>query len=238
MIAIVVGVVVVAGGAAFFLLKGGGDSDDPGPVDTGNLASPVDPGGDVQPVHFALRDTTTEATVTTSKADKAQVKAAAKDIRDTLANMYTLAFVDPANWKEGNYDDVFVFFQPGQVATSAEHDVATLTLGPDAGETFDEVTQKYSGLRVKILTDKDGAPFTAAATADFSADAKTKDGSPMLIKSHATYYLQHGEGGWVIVAYKAKRLDGGSGGKGGGNGNGGNAPTTAPTTASTSGASQ
>ena len=58
-------------------------------------------------------------------------------------------------------------------------------------------------------TDKGGQPYTAAATADFTANAKKKNGKPTTIKSHATYIMQRGEGGWSIVAYKADRQDGG-----------------------------
>jgi hypothetical protein len=170
-------------------------------------------------------------TVTKEKADRKQINEAAKDIRDTLANMYTVAFINPDNWKSGDYDTVYGFFQQGKAFESAQRDSATLTLGPDAGDTYDDVKAKYSGLVVKVLTDKGGEPYTAAATADFSADATKKDGSNMLIKSHATYYLQRGEGGWIIVAYKANRLDGGAAGSGG---SGGGTSTSAPSTTSTS----
>ena len=63
-----------------------------------------------------------------------------------------------------------------------------------------------------MLTDKGGQPFTASATADFTADAKTKAGATKVIKSHATYILQRGQGGWIVVGYKAKRMDGSGGG--------------------------
>jgi len=237
---IVVGVVVVAGGAAFFLVKGGDDGKTPeGIIDPSDLTSPGQFGEDVTPVKFSLRDTSTESTAAKSNADRAQVQTAAKDIRDTLGNMYTVAFIDPDNWKSGDYDTVYGFFEQGKPAESAKRDAATLTLGPNAGDMFDEVKPKYSGLRVKVLTDKGGEPFTAAATADFSADATKKDGSSMKIKSHATYYLQRGEGGWIIVAYKAARHDGGTAGAGSGSGSGdGGTSTTAPATTSTSGASQ
>ncbi len=231
--------IVVAGGVAFFLLKGGGDDDGNTPagvIDPSHLESPGSFDDDVTPVKFQLRATSAEATVTKAKEDKKQIKVAAKDIRDTLANMYTLAFIDPDHWKSGDYETVYGFFAQGKPAESAKRDTATLTLGPNAGDMFDEVKPKYGGLVVKVLTDKGGEPFTAAATADFSADGTKKDGSNMLIKSHATYYLQRGEGGWIIVAYKANRLDGG--GAGAGSGGDGGTSTTAPSTTATSGAGQ
>src|SRR5262249_43982445 len=150
------------------------------------------------PVHFTLRNTSTVATVTKTKADRTQVQKAAQDIRNTLSNMYTVAFTDPDHWKSGDYATVYGFFATGRPAASAQKDSATLTLGPNAGDTYDQVDPKYASVVVKILTDKGGEPFTAAATTDFTANAKKKDGSTMVIKSHATYYLQRGEGGWII----------------------------------------
>jgi hypothetical protein len=202
----VLAIVVVGGGVAFFLLKGGNDGGT-GPDDKpSDLASPsIGPNAD--PVHFSLRKTQTIETVAKGKLDKSAVKDTAKDIRDTLANMYTAAYTDPDHWKSSDYDAVFGFFATGKPAAAAKRDVKTLTLGPNAGDTYDEVKFRYGGLKVEVLTDKGGVPYTVAATADFTADATTKDGSDMLIKSHATYYLQNGEGGWTIVAYKAKRAD-------------------------------
>jgi len=199
--------VVVGGVVAFFLLKGGSDKGGPGPDDKpSDLASPsVGPNAD--PVKFSLRKTQTIETVTKGDLDKKAVQDAAKDIRDTLANMYTAAYTDPDHWKNADYDAVFGFFATGKPAAAAARDVKTLTLGPNAGDTYDEVKFRYGGLKVEVLTDKGGVPYTVAVTADFTADATKKDGSTMLIKSHATYYLQNGEGGWTIVAYKAKRGD-------------------------------
>jgi ketosteroid isomerase-like protein len=214
-IAIVIGIVVVGGGIAFFLLKGGGDGD-PGDhiVDPSHLDSPIPTGTDATPVHLSLKSTAAVPTVAKTKADRKAVGDAAKEIRDTLANMYTVAFTTPSLW-DGDYEPVFVFFAPGKAEKAAHGDLAVLTLGPSAGDTFDEVTPKFSGVKVKVLTDGDGKPFTAAATVDFSADGKKKDGTTSRIKSHATYYLQQGDGGWVIVAYRAKRLDDGKAGPSG-----------------------
>jgi hypothetical protein len=209
-IAIVVAVVVVAGAAAFLLLKGGGGAGPDG-LDTSHLASPL--ANEPHPVHFSVRATSNVAVVAKKKPDQATIKTATTDLRNTLGNMYTLAFTDPDHWKSGDYDSVFGFFAQGPISKSAQRDVATLTLGSKAGDLYKDVTPKYSSLVVKWLTDKGGQPFTAAATADFSATATKKDGSTALIKSHATYLMQLGEGGWIVVGYKAKRLDGTGGGK-------------------------
>jgi hypothetical protein len=217
-------VVLAAGGVAFFVFHK--SSAGPPPIGPSNATSPLP--SEANPVHFQLRSTSSVSTVT-KKADQPQIQKAAQDIRDTLANMYTEAFTDPRTWKNGNYDNVFGFFALGKTDAAAKADAATLTLGTNAGDIYDDISPRYAAMVVKILTDKGGEPYTAAATTDFTADAKKKDGSNMVIKSHATYYLQRGEGGWVIVAYKAKRSDGG--GNGGGHGG-------KPTPSATSGASQ
>jgi hypothetical protein len=148
--------------------------------------------------------------VGTRKPDAANVKTAVDDIRATLGNMYTVAFVDPQTWQSGNYDNVFGFFEQGKISDAAKRDENILTLGTKAGDTFKDIQPHYASLVVNMLTDKGGQPFTAAATADFTANATKKNGSPTTIKSHATYIMQRGEGGWIIVAYKADRQDGGA----------------------------
>jgi hypothetical protein len=212
-IAIVVAVVVVAGGVVFFLLHKSGSGTPLGDVNTGDLASPIT-NPDAHPVQFQLRSSNSVRSAAKAP-DSANVQAAVKDIRNTLGNLYTVAFTDPDHWKSGNYDQVFGFFAQGKIADAAKRDEATLTLGPNAGKTYDTVTPKSASLIVKMLTDKGGQPYTASATADFTADAKKKDGSSDVIKTHAVYIMQRGEGGWIVVGYRAKRLPGGGSKPGG-----------------------
>ncbi len=197
---------MVAGGGVFFLLNRGGGK---GPkVDPSNHASPIVLPSDVTPVKFHMR-ASKSVTVVTKKPDAANVKDAVDDIRSTLGNMYTIAFVDPQTWQSGNYDNVFGFFEQGKISDAAKRDENILTLGADAGDTYKDIKPHFASLAVNMLTDKGGQPYTAAATADFTADATKKDGQSTTIKSHATYIMQRGEGGWIIVAYKADRRDGG-----------------------------
>jgi len=205
--------VVVAGGAAFFLLHKNSSAEGPGGFDPSDPSSPIK-NPEANPVHFQLRSSDS-VRVATGTPDAANVQQAVQDIRNTLGNMYTIAFTDPNNWQSGNYDNVFGFFAQGKISDAAKRDEATLTLGQNAGDTYDDVSPRYASLVVKMLTDKGGQPFTASATADFTADAKTKAGPNKVIKSHATYILQRGEGGWIVVGYKAKRTDGKAGATGG-----------------------
>ena len=197
---------MVAGGAVFFLLnKGGGKSP---AVDPSNHASPISLPSNVSPVTFHMR-ASKSVTVVTKKPDAANVQTAVADIRSTLGNMYTIAFIDPQTWQSGNYDNVFGFFEQGKISDAAKRDENILTLGAKAGDTYKDIKPHFAALQVDMLTDTGGQPYTAAATADFTANATKKDGKATTIKSHATYILQRGEGGWIIVAYKADRQDGG-----------------------------
>lgn len=189
--------VAIVGGAVYFLLKGGSPSPGPG----------AKPGSDTPSFNFHLGTTRTIATAATGKADQGAVQSAAKTIDTTLTNMYALAFLDPDHWKKGNYDVVFGFFRQGPAADSAQRNEATLTLGPGAGDTFSDVQPRLGTMTIRVLTDTSGSPVSSAATTDFTADATKKDGSSMLIKSHAIFYLQPSEQGWVIVGYRATRKD-------------------------------
>jgi hypothetical protein len=196
-ILIVLVVVAVVGGVAYILLKGGNDH-----VGTG-----AKPGSNTPPFDFQLSRTKGVPTAANGKIDQGAVSAAAKDIDTTLTNMYALAFLDPDKWKKNDYDAAFGFFAEGKAAASAKRDEATLTLGPTAGDTFDDVQPRNSRLSVRLLTDRGGKPVASAVTADFIADATKKDGSIMVIKSHATYYLRPTGEGWIIVGYQATRAD-------------------------------
>ncbi|HEX9376174.1 MAG TPA: hypothetical protein VGB19_08050 [Actinomycetota bacterium] len=203
MIAIVVAVVLVAGVGAFFLLRGGGDGE-PGHDGTG---SPLpSPGEQTPEFHFKLRSTKV-IPVVTGKKKSSGAKDDVAEVKDRLSTMYALAFLDPTRWQPGDYETVYGFFSLGDTAASAKRDTEVLTLGANAGDTFESVKPKYGALVVRVLTDKTGVPFTISAKADFTAIGDQKNGKTMVIKSHATYILQSGEGGWVIVGYKAKRTD-------------------------------
>ncbi|MFL5799312.1 MAG: hypothetical protein ACJ77A_15440 [Actinomycetota bacterium] len=200
MILIVLAVVAVAAGAVVFLLKGGGNS--PGP---GATAGPNTP-----PFRFQLGSTHVITTVAKGKANQGAVSDATKAVDTALTNMYALAFLDPDHWRKSDYDAAFGYFT-GQASSSARRDEATLTLGQGAGDTFSDVQPRSGTLAVRVLTGSSGKPVSSAATTNFTADATKKDGSTMVIKSHATFYLQPSGSSWVIVGYRATRQDRSSG---------------------------
>ena len=199
MIAIVLAVVVVAGVVAFFLLKGGGGS--------GGNGHHASPGAGTPQFSFDLKASKAIATTLRHPHANDAVKKAADEIHSTMDSLYGLAFLDPNRWKSGDYGPVFEFFQQGKTAAVARRDEAVLTLGPKAGSTFTKVEPNSGSLVVQVLTDRRNAPFTAAATADFTASATQTNGKVTVISSHATYYLQSSKGGWVVIGFRAKRSD-------------------------------
>jgi hypothetical protein len=200
-VATIAAVVIVVGGVlAFFLLRGGHAA-------THHRAGPSP--SDQTP-SFAFHVDLAKAVATSPQADaKAEAQTArtsASDVADTLSRMYALAYLDPKNWRGGDYSTVFEFFT-GPAAAKAQRDAATLTLGQSAGDSYDTVVpvRKAGRLLVKILMDKGGNPAAATAKARFTAEAIGKDGTVTEIHSTGTYFLRIEKGGWVIYAYRAKQ---------------------------------
>ena len=71
-----------------------------------------------------------------------------------MTSLYTEAFLDPANWRGGSYDQVWPPFDGGSQA-AAEQDGGALTLGTTAGDTYDTVDQPKGKLNVKVLMDRE-----------------------------------------------------------------------------------
>jgi hypothetical protein len=141
------------------------------------------------------------------KGDPAAVaKKAGDDIRLVLDRMYSLAFLDPHDWKTGNYASVFGFFDQGAASKKAEADASTLTLGPN-GSRFSDVQPAGGTLSVRVLVDEAGTPVSAAAAVEFKARATGSAGSSELVTSKGHYFMHILEGGWTIFAYSIARND-------------------------------
>jgi hypothetical protein len=132
---------------------------------------------------------------------------AGNEIKTVLDRMFALAFLDPQNWKKGNYDNVFGFFDLGAAQARAKADVAALTLGTDAGNRFSDVRPSQGVLRVRVLLDQHASPTFATAIVVFKATATGKDGSKELVVSQGQYFMHILEGGWTINAYEVTRGD-------------------------------
>jgi hypothetical protein len=127
-------------------------------------------------------------------------------VGDTMTAMYTEAFLDPANWRDGSYDEVWTLFEEASQA-AAQEDGTTLTLGPSAGDRFDRVDQPIGTLNVRALLDRENQPATAVAIVKFKALASAKDGTTMAVVSTGQYFLRSVSDGWLVYAFSVSRDD-------------------------------
>jgi hypothetical protein len=130
----------------------------------------------------------------------------AGQVGDTMTSLYTEAFLDPANWRGGSYDEVWPLFEDGSQA-AAQQAGTTLTLGPSAGDRFDTVDQPLGTLSVKVLLDRTNKPATAVAIVKFKALATAKVGAPILVVSTGQYFLRQASDGWLVYAFSVSRDD-------------------------------
>ncbi|HVH54192.1 MAG TPA: hypothetical protein VNA32_08700 [Actinomycetota bacterium] len=188
---------VVLGVVLFLLFRGGGG--DGGLLGGGDNTIPV----------FDFRLTkAVPILVTHNKPTK--FDAAARDVGaqvgETMTTLYTEAFLDPANWRGGSYDEVWPLFEEGSQA-AAQQDGMTLTLGPSAGDQFDRVDQPVGTLNVKVLLDRENQPATAVAIVKFKALASAKDGMTTAVVSTGQYFLRSVSDGWLVYAFSVSRGD-------------------------------
>lgn len=193
---LIVPVVLVAIGVGIFLVLRGGDV----PIIGGN--DEVTP-----PFDFIVAPAKGVATV--SDADKGALAASADqvagEITPSIDDLFTNAYLDPGNWKDGDYEEVFATFAPDAVAT-AEQSVETLTLGTDAGDVFKTVDPGKSKLDYEVLFDPDGKPDVAVVTVIFRATGERKDGTYLAIESEGDFFLRQIDG-WKITAFDVSRDD-------------------------------
>lgn len=194
---VVPAVVVVLGLVALFLVR---DGDGGGILGGG-------PDNTIPEFAFALTKTTPISVKTEDPRDlTAPAEQAAAEVEGTMTELYTEAFLDPANWREGSYDEVWPLFDEAASA-AAQGDVEILTIGATAGDGFDTVQPARNRLTVTVLLDADGNPATAVAVVRFTATAEGKDGALTAIVSAGQYFLEDTAGGWRIVSYSVDRDD-------------------------------
>jgi hypothetical protein len=189
---------LVALAAVLFLLFRGGGGD-------GGLLG----GGDNSIPAFDFRLTkAVPILVTHHKPTKfdATARDVGAQVGETMTTLYTEAFLDPANWRDGSYDEVWPLFEEASQA-AAQQDGATLTLGPSAGNQFDKVDQPLGTLKVKVLLDRANQPATAVAIVKFKALASAKDGTTMAVVSTGQYFLRSVSDGWLVYAFSVSRGD-------------------------------
>jgi hypothetical protein len=188
--AVVVVLILVLSGGGAIPIVGGNDQDDEVPAFDFNVKKAV-------------------AVATVADADVAALTASAEqvgaEITPTIDELFTNAFLDPSNWREGDYEEVFAAFSPAAVPAAQQH-VETLTLGAAAGDVFEDVEPDKGTLAFDVLFDPDANPNTAVVTVHFVALGERKDGTFVKVVSDGEFFLQD-QGGWKIVAFDVTRND-------------------------------
>jgi hypothetical protein len=158
---------------------------------------------------FDFATTKSTGISTVSEFDKVALAASAEqtgvEITPTIDDLFTNAFLDPSNWREGDYEEVFAAFAPDALP-AAQQNVDTLTLGTTAGDVFEKVRPDRSSLQYRVLFDQDGNPDTAVVRFTFNATAKRTDGTFLAIVSSGQLFLQDLDG-WKITAFDVARSD-------------------------------
>jgi hypothetical protein len=199
--AIIVGVVVLVALAAVAIFAFAGSDA----IDLPDLTGEETP----ETPEFAFERARPMAVETAAKpnpqAANAAARAPAKAATQQLDGLYTAAFLDPANWMNGDYEDVLGFFD-GKAADAAEAQLDVLTAGPSAGETFDTITPKTSSLKVRVLMAPEGAPYAVQSTARFIATGKGESGTVTFV-SKGQFIFQKRDGEWRVVSFSVQRND-------------------------------
>lgn len=148
--------------------------------------------------------------VSVAQSDAKQLAGAAEavsvPVTDTMTLLYTEAFLDPANWRDGSYEEVWPLFDGGSQA-AAQEDGDTLTLGTTAGDRFEKVDRPRGKITVKVLLDEADEPVTAVAIVTFQALATGKDGTDTMIVSIGQYFLRETPEGWLVYSFSVSRDD-------------------------------
>jgi hypothetical protein len=141
----VIPILLVAGAVGLFLFTRGGEAKIPF----------IGGGGDEPVPAFDFPAPKVDVETTSDKTDSQSLRSAAEEVAaeavPVIDQLYTEAFLDPNNWKDGEYDEVWELFDPSALPT-AEASIETLTLGVDAGDVYDTVTPKKGSLKMRVST--------------------------------------------------------------------------------------
>jgi hypothetical protein len=166
-----------------------------------------EPAPDLTVPAFRFRLAKVESVVTGATEEVgATARVSGREIQSMLSGLYRSAFLDPANWREGEYDEAWALFEP-EAASRAEADIESLTLGSEAADAYERVAPVGGMIKVSLLMDEWGAPFTAAVAMRFTARASGTDGEVTLVVSRGEFFLSPSADGWLVHAYELERAD-------------------------------
>jgi hypothetical protein len=210
--AIVGGVLVLAivGGGAYLASRGGDGV-------MGIIGGSQTPTPDLT---FKVVKVIPQTTTKTRPKDVADaVQPVADKVATALDTLYTGSYVDPAVWSRGRYADVFGDVMDEAAAEQALAQLDALTLGPDAGTTYDFVEPGRGTIAIRVLTGADDKPVQAIASVVFGARAGLDDDTYTKISSTGEYFFRKLDGEWRIFSFRVDHRE---------------KPTSAPVTASPS----
>jgi hypothetical protein len=197
---LVIPLLLVAGAVALFAFTRGGEAKIP--FIGGGGDEPV-PAFDFPSPKVGV-ETTSEKTDT--KSLRSAAEKAAAEAAPVIDQLYTEAFLDPNNWKDGEYDEVWEVFDPSALP-SAEASIETLTLGVSAGDVYETVEPEKGKLKMRVLFDENGGVISIVALVEFEAFGARQDGTYTNVVSNGQFFLRDGGDGWKIYSFDAKRLD-------------------------------
>jgi LCP family protein required for cell wall assembly len=127
-----------------------------------------------------------------------ELAAQTRAIRETIAELYTIGFVDPVRWEGGEFPSLFRLFA-ADVRDQASRDVEDLTLGPAARE-LDAVQPRRAFLDLRYLADGQGRAVFAVAEVRFAGTAQLGElRAP--VTHEGEYVLRRLNGEWRVVSY-------------------------------------
>jgi hypothetical protein len=193
-------VLVLGAVGLFFFLSGDGGADIP-------FIDGDDPTDDVPAFEFKIRKARAVASADGADVDALTQQAAelGAELTPMLDEMFTNAFLDPANWQDGDYAEVWERFDDAARPT-AEAAVETLTLGATAGDVYDDVASDKGSLEFDVLFDQEGSPTSVVVKFRFYALGTRADGTYTSIVSHGQLFLDAASA-WQITAFTVKRDD-------------------------------
>ena len=152
----------------------------------------------------APRPTTAQKKTAKKKALLAATPAAEAAI-ETVDTYYTAAFLDPANWQDAAYDEVFATFTD-QAGDEAETQLEVMTAGSEASIEYDTITPLPSTIRTKVLLDPKGLPASVIGIAKFQASGTGASGRHVF-SSKGQFVLEKIDGKWTVVSFSVSRGD-------------------------------
>ena len=190
---------VAAGIVLFMVVSGGGGGGLIGGDEEDEAAPPFD---------FRVGRVRIERVVADADTDALQTDAEAlvtEEITPVIDELWTDGFLDPANWRRGDYEELFSLFD-ADAATTARSNLDVLTLGATAGDQYERVTPDRGGIAYTVLFDRDNNPDTVTASVRFRATAELMDGTFVAIVSAGQLFLQESDG-WKVIAFDVNRND-------------------------------